>query len=105
MLAQGHAKIRTRSAWGITLTLRPGENHLEDHKELHRYAGVVETLDAFQLVLGDVQDQVCAGEKGVNLDGALALLDGLKLAQNICILLQTSAQCRSSLFQMRGCGS
>lgn len=89
----------------MTLALRPGDDRLEYHNELHRYAGVVQTLGTFQLVLGDVQDQVCAGKKGVYLDGALALLDGLKLAQNIGVLPQAPAQRRLPLFKMRDCGS
>ena len=40
-------------------------------------------MSTSQLILGGVQDQVCAGKKGVYLDRALALLDGLKAAQNI----------------------
>lgn len=80
MLAQCHAEIRTRGAQGLTLALRPGENHLEYHNKLHRYTGVVQTSGTFQLVLGDVQDQVRAGKKGVYLHRPLALLNGLKLA-------------------------
>lgn len=89
----------------MTLALGPGEDRLEYHDELHHYAGVVETLGTFQLVLGDVQDQVRAGKEGVGLDGALALLDGLKLAQNIGVLPQAPAQRRLSSFKMRDCGS
>lgn len=90
---------------GMTLTLGPGEDCLKYHNELHRYARVVQTLGTFQLVLGDVQHQVHAGKKGVCLDGALALLNGLKLAQSVGVLPQARAQCRLSLFKVRDCGS
>ena len=33
----------------MTLTLGPGENLLEYHDELYRYAAVVQTLDTFPL--------------------------------------------------------
>lgn len=85
--------------------MEPGEDRLEYHTELYYYVGVVQTFGTFKLVLGDVQDKVHAGKKGVYLDGALALLDGLKLAQNIGVFLQAPAQRRLSLFKMRDCGS
>ena len=89
----------------MTLALGPGEDCLEYHNELHRYAGVIQTLGAFQLILSDVKDQVRAGKKGVYLDRLLALLDGLKLAQNIGILPQASTLRQLSLFKVRVCGS
>ena len=89
----------------MTLVLGPGEDRSEDHNELHCYAGVVQTLDAFQLLLGHVQDQVRAGKKGVYLDWALTVFDGLKLAQDIGVVPQTSAQRGLSLFETRDCGS
>lgn len=75
----------------MTLTLRPAEDPLKYHNELHRYAGVIHTFGTLQLAPRDVQDQVRTGEKGVYLDGTLALLDMLKLAQNIGVLPQTMA--------------
>lgn len=86
MLAHGHAEVRSRNARIITLALGPGEQFLKYHNELHRYVRVVQTVVTFQLVLGDVQDQVRAAKEGVYPDWALAFLDGLKLAQNIGIL-------------------
>ena len=86
MLAKGHADIWNRYAQGMTLALGPGEDRPKYHSELHRYAGVPQTLSTFQLVLGDVHDQVRACEKSVYLDGALAMFDGLKLAENIRVL-------------------
>lgn len=89
----------------MTLALRPGEDCLKYHNKLHRHAGVIQAVATFQLVLGDVQDQVRAGKKGVYLDRALALLDGLKLAQNIDVLPQAPAQRWLSWFKVRGCES
>ena len=88
----------------MTLVLRPGEQCLEYHNELHRHVRVVQTMDTVQLVLGDVQNQVRARKEGVYPDWALAFLDGLKLAQNIGILPQTLALCRL-LFNVHECGS
>ena len=72
----------------MTLILGPGKDRLEYHYKLHRYAGVVQTFDAFDLVLGDVQDQGRTGKEGVHMDWALALFDGLKLAKDIRVLPQ-----------------
>ena len=87
----------------MTLALGPGEQCLKYHDELHRHVRVVQTVDTFQLVLGDVQDQIRAAKKGVYLDWALAFLDGLQLAQNVGILAQTLAQCRL-FFNVHECG-
>ena len=85
----------------MTLTLRPAEDRLKYRNELHRYAGVIHTLGTLQVIPRDVQDQVRTGKKGVYLDGMLAFLDVLKLAQNIGVLPQTLAQCRLLFFNLR----
>ena len=70
-------------------------------------------MSTAELVLGVFHDQARTGKKSVHLDGTLALFDGLKLAQDIGVLPQASAQRRlsllevgnrgwSSLFQPRG---
>ena len=85
----------------MTLSLRPAEDGLEYRNELHRDAGIIHTLGTLHLAARDVQDQVRTGEKGVNLDGMLALFDVLKLAQNIGVIAQTLAQCRLSALCLR----
>ena len=86
VLAQGHANPWTKGTRGIALSLGPGKYSLEYHDELHRHAGIVEALGTLQLVLGGVQDEICAGKKSVHLYGMLALFDNLKLTENIGVL-------------------
>lgn len=77
---------------GFVYALSPGKDCLIYHDKLHQYAGIMMAFGTSGLTFGHAENQICTGQQSIRLDRMLALLDGLKLAQNIGVLPEAIAR-------------
>jgi hypothetical protein len=61
------------------MDLGPGQHGLENRNELHEHTCIMQTLRTLDAAICYGQHYIGVGEECIELDGPLALLDGLEL--------------------------
>ena len=89
MTTEAHRRLCELVRRAAKLALCPGEDRLENHDDLDEYSRVEGTMLASGMVFNFPECQLDARKKSVSLDGKLSFLNGLKLAQQMGIFLQT----------------